>query len=97
MEKGQALSAIAERLWDSSSEENWLEFAKALKNSKARYYKVVFGNKGKLTKVQELTKSYAQIYDAKHNPMAKIPIFKTKGKKIEGATIYMKGLEVSNR
>ena len=97
MEKRQALSTIADKLWDNSCEENWAEFAGALKGSGAKYYRVVFGNKGKLNKVQELTKSYAEIYDAKYKQIAKVPIFKTVGKKIEGATIYMKGLEVSNR
>ncbi len=90
------IEKAVEALWKEQSEENWKAFAKALPKSGMKYYKVVY-QKGKLTKAQDLTKSYAELYDAKQKPTAKIPIFMRKGGKIEGATYYMKGLLTINR
>ncbi len=91
------LEKAAEELWREQSDEKWGEFAGALVGSNAAYYKVVFANEGKLSKMQDLTKSYAEIYDAEYKPITKVPIVKKEGKKVRGATIYLMGLQVSNK
>ncbi|MCW6160295.1 MAG: hypothetical protein LVQ95_04385 [Candidatus Micrarchaeales archaeon] len=88
---------IAEALWRDESDRNWKEFVKALPESGIKYYRVVFLKGEKLKKAQDLTKSYAELYDAKEKLVTKIPIFEKKGKKIEGATYYMKGLLTINK
>ncbi len=90
------LSAAAERLWKEPEEKSWRAFSSALKGSSARYYRITFQNNGKLNKVQDLAKSFAKLYDAKYNELAKVPIFMKKGKGITGATIYLMGLQVLN-
>jgi hypothetical protein len=87
----------ADALWKEQSEDRWMEFAKALEGSNAAYYKVVFANEGKLSRMQDLTKSYAEIYDKEYRPITKVPIVKKEGKKVRGATIYLMGLRVSNK
>ena len=94
---GNKINDIADALWKDESEKNWKEFAKALPKSGLKYYRVVFLKEEKLKKAQDLTKSYAELYDAKEKLVAKIPIFEKKGKKIEGATYYMKGLLTINK
>ncbi len=86
------IKGIASTLWDKPSKQNWEKFAKALKGSGIKYYNVVFENGGKLNKAQDLTKSYAELYDAKEKMVAKIPIFQKDGGKPIGATVYIKDL-----
>lgn len=90
------IEKAVEALWKEQSEENWKAFAKALPKSGLKYYKVIY-QKGKLTKAQDLTKSYAELYDSKQKPATKIPISMRKKGKIEGATYYMKGLLTINK
>lgn len=90
------IEAAAEKLWKEQSDSNWDSFASALKKSNVAYYKIVFANEGKLNKMQDLTKSFAELYDAKYKRVAKVPIFKKEGKKVRGATIYLMGLQVYN-
>ncbi len=88
---------VADALWKEKSEDRWREFAEALKGSGVRYYKVVFADEGKLTRMQDLTKSYAQLYDADYKTVTKVPLFMKQGKGIRGATKYLIGLQVSNK
>lgn len=88
---GNKLNEIAEKLWKDPSERNWENLGRSLKKSGARYYNVVF-NKGKIAKKDDLREAYAEIFDAKEKQIAKVPVFMSKGKGIEGATIYLKGL-----
>ena len=90
------ISEIASLLWKEQSGRNWKMFAKALKGSGLKYYKVVY-QKGKLKRAQDLTKSYTELYDVKQRLVTKIPIFEKKGGKIVGATYYMKGLLTINK
>ena len=94
--KNENFREIAEKLWKDQSDKNWNEFAKSLKKGNAKYYKVFF-EKNKLKKVEDLKTSFAEIYDAKYRPLTRVPVFKGKGKNMEGATIYLKGLQVNNR
>ncbi|MDE1846935.1 MAG: hypothetical protein KGH52_02645 [Candidatus Micrarchaeota archaeon] len=87
----------SEALWKDQSDKNWGAFSGTIKKSNARYYRVFFEKEAKLKKTEDLRKSFAEIYDAKYRPIARVPIFKGKGKNIEGATIYLKGLQVNNR
>ncbi len=91
------IKEIADTLWKKPSKENWAIFVKALPKSGLKYYKVVFSNAGKLKKAQELTKSYAQLYDAHEKLITKIPIFEKDGNRITGATYYMRGLLAINK
>lgn len=91
------IDAIAAALWKAPSEKNWRAFASALKKSNIKYYKIIFANEGKLNKMQDITKSVAELYDAKYKLVTKVPIFKNEGKRTRGATIYLIGLQVSNR
>ncbi|VVB76721.1 Uncharacterised protein [uncultured archaeon] len=95
--KKTKVDAASEALWESPSEANWKAMQKALKGSGIEYYKIVFANEGKLSKMQDLTKSFAELYDGRYKLVTKIPIFMRAGKKMRGATIYLVGLQVYNR
>lgn len=82
---------IADKLWKDPSSKNWDSFASALKKSDIKYYKVVY-EKGKIANKEDLRDSYAELYDSKSRPAAKVPIYKKDGAKIRGATIYLTGL-----
>ncbi len=82
---------IVEELNKNPVRENWEKFQSLLPKSKAKYYKTFYVD-GKLRGVQDLTKSYVEIYDSSQKPIARIPIFVKDKKKIEGATYYLKGL-----
>ncbi len=94
--KGHGIEKAIEALWKEQNEGNWKAFAKALPRSGLKYYRVAY-QKGKLTKAQDLMKSYAELYDAKRKLATKIPIFMRRNGKIEGATYYMKGLLTINK
>ena len=91
------IEPLVAKLWDDPSEKNWKTFAAALKKSDIKYYKIIFANEGKLNKMQDITKSVAELYDAKYKLITKVPIFKKEGKRTRGATIYLTGLQVSNK
>jgi len=85
-------SEIAKRLTEDPSEENWKKFAAALKKSSAKFYRVVYMH-GSLKNAEDLRQSYAELYDSKKKLIARVPIFKNMKNGVEGATIYLKGLE----
>jgi len=82
---------IMDELWKDQSEKNWTAFSAALKKSKARYYNVVFTGK-KVNKIRDLGGSFVELFDSKEKMIGKVPIFVNKGKEVEGATIYLRGL-----
>ncbi len=86
---------ITVKLKKNPDENNWKAFSARLKKSNIVYYKTVFG-KGKLSNTQDLKKSYIVLYDKRKEKIAEVPIFMGAGKKIEGATIYLKGLSILN-
>lgn len=90
------IKEIAGTLWKAPTEQNWEKFSKALRGSGVVYYKTMFANEGKLSKMQDLTKSSVQLYDSKFRPITKVPMFKKEGKSLRGATKYLEGLKVSN-
>ena len=90
------IKEIADALWKSPIKANWDKFVKALPKSGLKYYKVVY-QKGKIKRVGDLVDDYAQLYDAKQKPVVRIPIYEKVGKKITGATYYMKGLLTINK
>jgi len=88
--KNDEIIKIADALQKEPNETNWEKFAKALKKSGIKYYRIVYVS---LKNAEDLTKSYAELFDAKGKLVTKVPIFnRGKGKKVEGATIYLKGL-----
>ncbi|MEM3212309.1 MAG: hypothetical protein QW091_02350 [Candidatus Micrarchaeaceae archaeon] len=91
MSMNKLLEAAA-ALNNNPSEANWKAFSSALKKSKARFYKITY-ERGAFKEAEDLKKSYAEIYDSKKKRIAKVPIFKKTKKAIEGATIYLKGLD----
>ncbi len=84
------IEKYAEALWESKSKKNWESFRGALKKSEVKYYNTVFTNG--VNKLQDLGKSYVELYDSDEKLVTKIPIYMKEGKKIEGATIYLVGL-----
>ncbi len=84
----------AKELWKSPSEDNWKAFRSSLNKSSIVYYRIVFANGGRLSKAQDLTKSFAELYDAEYKLVAEVPIFERRGIKVRGATIYLTGLQV---
>ncbi len=91
------IQRAADLLWKEQNEDNWKNLADSLEKGRARYYRVVFANEGKLNKMQDLTKSFANLYDAKYNLIAKVPIFMRDKARVRGATIYLSGLQVLNK
>ncbi len=89
------IGKLGESLWKDQDESNWEKFGAALKKSKAKYYRVNF-EKGRVQRVDDLRKSYAEIFDSRANAIAKIPVFRKKGKGIRGSLIYLKGLTKFN-
>ena len=94
--KQDSLGSVAETLCQTPTTKNWEAFGKALKASKAKYYRVFFSGK-ELKGTQDLTSSYAELYDARETPLARVPIYLKEGKRVEGATIFLKGLRNVNR
>jgi len=89
MEKDEIIK-MADMLQKEPNEANWEKFAKVIKKSGIKYYRIVYVT---LKNAEDLTKSYAELFDAKGRLVIKVPIFKrSNGKKVEGATIYLKGL-----
>lgn len=90
--KESLLQSIGNTLWNLPNEANWEKFSRTLRKSKAKYYKVFYG-KGKLGKADDLkSSSYIGIYDRSSKLIVRIPVYKLEGRKIRGATIYIKGL-----
>src|SRR5271155_3747807 len=96
MVESKKITNIVEKLWKEPVEKNWKAFASSLKKSGIKNYRVNFQNEGKLNKVQDLAKSFVELYDAKYKLVAKVPVFMKNGKKLTGATIYLMGLQVVN-
>ena len=91
MASGKIKEAV-EALWDDPQAKNWERFSKSLKGSGVKYYKVVFESENKLRKLDDLRDSYVALYDSKSKQVYKVPLIKKDGKKLRGATIYLKGL-----
>ncbi len=89
MEKFLEIVSVLEK---EPSNANWNKFAKALRKSGAKYYRIVYEH-GSLKNSEDLRKSYAELYDSKKRLVAKVPIFMKGADGTEGATIYLKGLE----
>ncbi|MGC8538761.1 MAG: hypothetical protein ACP5MK_02745 [Candidatus Micrarchaeia archaeon] len=95
MASGNFAKAV-ERLNAEPSPENWKAFEKALKGSGAKYYRIVYVE-SKLQKAEDLTSSYAELYNSRMGMIAKIPIFMRDGKNVQGATYYLRGLLNANK
>lgn len=91
----EAVKKMADKLWKSPNTKNWEEFAKILKKSGIKYYKTFYAN-GKLKRLEDLTESYALLYDGRYRVITKVPVYKTISKGIEGALIYLMGLQNAN-
>lgn len=92
----EAIIQIADNLRKNPNEKNWQKLSENLKKSGIIYYVVFFGE-GKLSKTQDLRKSYVKLYNKHKKVVTEIPIFMTEGKKIRGATVYLKGLQILNK
>ncbi|MDE1871448.1 MAG: hypothetical protein KGI06_04395 [Candidatus Micrarchaeota archaeon] len=76
-------------------ERNWGLFRKRMLKDRAKYYYVVYPSslKGKMS----LREAYAVIYDGSYRQLYRIPIIKETSKGIEGATMYLKELDVNRK
>jgi hypothetical protein len=95
--KRKKVDEASDALNKEPSENNWKRFSAALGKSGIRYYRMAWANEGKLNKMQDLTKSAAELYDQRYKMIAKVPIFVRNGKRIRGATKYLVGLQVLNK
>ncbi len=95
MKSNDALEAMAEKLWKDPSEKNWEAFRKVMLNSQARYYRTTYVN-GKIRNLNDLKKSYCELFDAKYNVIAKVPVYKKIPNSIEGALWYLRGILNAN-
>lgn len=89
------ITYIADELTEDPTEKNWKKLSSSLKSSKIAYYKIFFG-KGKLSNTQDLRNSHLELYDNRKKMVATIPVFMKDGKKMTGATIYLRGLQILN-
>jgi hypothetical protein len=76
-------------------EKNWGLFMKRMKKDGAKYYFVVYP--GSLDNSLNLRNAYAVIYNGAYKQLYKVPIIKNGKRGIEGATIYLKDLDVNRR
>jgi len=86
------MNAIVEELWKDPQTRNWERLSSAIDKSDIKYYKVFYEKDNKLRNVDDLKDSYIQIYSANMKSVYKVPLFKKEGRKIRGATIYLKKL-----
>ncbi len=90
------IDKAVEGLWKSPNEKSWGAFRSALKGSGIVYYRVAYQDGGKLNRIQDIKKSFVELFDSKYNLKAKVPLFMNEGKGITGATKYLIGLKVIN-
>ncbi len=76
-------------------EKHWNAFKSKMRKDKAKYYYVIYPKDVKTS--MNLRTAYAVIFNGRYRQLYKIPIIKNAKKGIEGATIYLKGLEVNRR
>ena len=85
-------SDIIAELKANPTEENWKKAsAKILKEGKYYYAFYPNGIQGSMS----LKGAYAVIYDGRMRSLYNVPVIKRAGKRIEGATAYLKGLEIN--
>ena len=95
MKKTESKGSFIDELNKSPDERHWALFAKQAQKDRAKYYYVLYPKEVKDS--LNLRKAYAVIYDGRYKQLYKVPILKTSGKGIRGATIYLKGLEVNRK
>lgn len=79
------------------TEANWEAFARALKNSRIKYYRTIYIN-DKIHRLKDLKQSYVVLHDDKYRVITKVPVYKkSSNRSIEGATIYLMGLLNANK
>jgi RNase H-fold protein (predicted Holliday junction resolvase) len=93
--KMDPLAEAVKRLNGEQSESNWKSLASTLKKSGIKYYKV--GYAASLDGESDLTKAHVKLYDKKHSEVYTIPLIVMDGKRIEGATRFLIGLEINRR
>lgn len=96
MAKPTKFEQIVADLNRNPSEENWKEFAKALKNSGIKYYTTVYAN-DKINRLKDLKESYVVLRDGRYKVVTKVPVYKKNSKGgIEGALEHLMGLLNAN-
>jgi hypothetical protein len=93
-EKNAGNESIIAELGKDPTERNW-ERARAKILEEGRYYFIFYPKelKGKMS----LLDAHAVIYGRDHKSLYKIPVIKRTARGIEGATIYLKGLEINRK
>lgn len=85
-------SDLIAQLVANPSEQNWKAAQKKILKE-GKYYYTFYPKSVQAS--MSLKGAYVVIYDKKYKSLYKIPIFKKVGKEIEGATWYLKGLEIN--
>lgn len=86
---------VVDALLKNPIEQNWAKMEKKMKKDKAKMYYIFYpsGLKSKMN----MKDAYAVIYDAKAKPLYRVPVYmKIKGG-IDGATYFLKGLEINRK
>ncbi len=86
---------LAQKLNENPNIDNWGKFYFALKDSSARYYKIIYPNE--ITKKDNLIDAYAIIYNSGFKILFKIPIICINKKGIEGTTNFLKNLTLNRK
>ena len=89
------IKEIVENLNENPTEANWEALSKVMKKGGAKYYRIFYpsGSGGKSGRAQ----TYAVLYDAKYRSMFRVPIYDRSGKKLGGATEYLKELALNTK
>ncbi len=95
MAMNTGLKDAIDALWKNPVKKNWEAFSALLKKSNVFYYDVIY--ESNVDKIDDLKKAYVELYTESKKEVGKVPVYIQEGKKIEGATIYLKGLHNINR
>jgi hypothetical protein len=77
-------------------EAHWKQFVDMMKRDNASYYKTVFAGKN-IGSADDLKDAYVIIYDKNYDRLYTVPIVVLRDGKYEGATIYLRDLEINRK
>ena len=91
MENLENFFQICNALKENPTKKIWLDFADKLKYTNIKHYSITYA-KGKVDTEQDLTTSYATLYDEIGKEIISIPIYMKDGTQVRGALFFLRGL-----
>lgn len=88
-------SSFMDEFSRNPDERHWDAFKTKMKKDRAKYYYVIYPKDVKSS--MNLGEAYAVIYDGRYRQLYRVPIIKKTNKGVEGATYYLKDLEVNRK